>query len=132
MASPGPSDSGIAGPDGPFLAPPAGALECAILPSQICDKADAPAANASNTVDVTSTGIFALLTWVLRILTAAVGIAAIGTIIYAGILYSSAGGDSGMVTKAKTLIRDTVIGIVAYGLMFVLLNFIIPGGVFTT
>ncbi len=104
-------------------APQANALTCAILPKSICDAAD------NKSADTSKSGIFLLLTWVINILTAIIGIAAIGAIVYAGILYSSAGDDSGMVTKAKTIIRDTIIGIVAYGLMFLILNWLVPGGV---
>lgn len=99
-------------------------LTCNILPQAICDSAK------SDGSDTKKSGIFALLKWVLNILTAVVGIAAVGTLVYAGIMYSSAGDDNGMVSKAKTIIRDTVIGIVAYGLMVILLNWIVPGGVF--
>ncbi|MGB4762541.1 MAG: hypothetical protein WBP12_04270 [Candidatus Saccharimonas sp.] len=107
-----------------------GDLQCAILPQTICDAADAePDTSDPNNVNVKPTGLFLLLTWVLTILTAVVGIAAIGTIIYAGIMYASAGDDSGMVSKAKTLIRDVVIGVVAYGLMVVALNWLVPGGI---
>jgi hypothetical protein len=66
----------------------------------------------------------------MQILTGAVGIAAVGALIYAGILYSAAGGEAGQVQKAKTIITDTVIGIVCYAGMIIILNFIIPGGVF--
>lgn len=100
------------------------ALTCNILPQAICDS------TKSGGNDAKSSGIFALLKWILNILTAVVGVAAVGTLVYAGIMYSSAGDDNSMVAKAKTIIRDTVIGIVAYGLMVVLLNWIIPGGVF--
>ena len=65
----------------------------------------------------------------LRILTALVGIAAVGGLIWAGILYTSASDDAAQVKASKTIIIDVIIGLVAYGLMFVALNWIIPGGV---
>lgn len=107
------------------FAPHASALECAILPQDICGAAE----TGPNGTDIKPTGLFLLLRWVLTILTAVVGIAAIGTIVYAGIMYASAGDDSGMVSKAKTLIRDVIIGVVAYGLMVVGLNWLVPGGI---
>jgi hypothetical protein len=66
----------------------------------------------------------------MQVLMGAVGIAAVGALIYAGIMYSSAGGESSQVQKAKTTIKDTVIGIVAFSFMIIILNFVIPGGVF--
>ncbi len=100
-------------------------VSCAILPQDICNAAT----QKPNGSDVQQTGIFQLLTFVLRIMTALVGIAAVGALIYAGVLYSSAGGSNEQVAKSKKLITDTVIGIVAYALMFFALNWLIPGGV---
>lgn len=106
---------------GLLVSQPAGAIECAILPSSVCGTADQP-----STPD---TGVMGLLKWVLRILTALVGVAAVAGMIWAGILYTSAGGSMEQVKKAKTIIIDIVIGIIAYALMFLLLNWLIPGGV---
>jgi hypothetical protein len=59
-----------------------------------------------------------------------VGVAAVGGVIWAGIMYATAGDHADQVKKAKQVIVDVAIGIVAYGLMFIALNWIIPGGVF--
>lgn len=96
---------------------------CAILPQDICD------ASAVKTTDVKKTGVFQLLVWVLNIMTAGVGIAAVGALVYAGILYASAGGGSEQIVKSKKIITDTVIGIVVYALMFLVINWLVPGGV---
>lgn len=89
-------------------------VKCAILN---CDSANDP------------DGVKTLLIWILRILTGLVGIAAVGGLIWAGIMYASAGDKADQVSKAKNIIVDVVIGIIAYGLMFVALNWLIPGGV---
>jgi len=75
--------------------------------------------------------IWGVLVIVLNILTGGVGIAAVGGIVFASILYSSAAEDAAQVKQAKDLIQNIVIGLVAYGLMYIGLNFIIPGGIFT-
>ena len=93
---------------------PVHALDCAVLDCSGADKED---------------GIMNLLKWVLTILTGLVGIAAVGGVIWAGILYTSAGDKADQVKKAKTIIVDVIIGIAAYGLMFIALNWIVPGGV---
>jgi hypothetical protein len=54
----------------------------------------------------------------------------VGALIYAGIMYASASGQSAQITKAKTIITDVVIGLVAYGFMAIILNWLIPGGIF--
>lgn len=97
--------------------------KCAILPDWICSS------SSSTSTDPKQTGIFLILKWVLQLLSVGVGIAAVGTLVYAGILYSSAGGGQEQVTKSKKLITDTVIGIIAYSLMVLALNWLVPGGV---
>ena len=71
-----------------------------------------------------------ILNMILLVVTTGVGIAAVGAIVYAGILYITARDNAGQVSKAKTMIMNTVIGVVAYILMWAFLQWIIPGGVF--
>lgn len=80
--------------------------------------------------DVSNTGVWGVLLLAINILTAGVGIAAVGGIIYGAIMYTSAGGSPEQVKKAMTIITNVVIGVVAYALMFSVLNFLIPGGLF--
>ena len=79
---------------------------------------------------VEETGIWGILLIGINILTAGVGLAAVGGVIYGAILYTSAGGSPEQVKKATEIITNVVIGVVAYALMYGGLNFIIPGGVF--
>jgi len=102
------------------------ALNCSVLPQDICNTAENPASGGN----VQGTGVFELLKYVLWILTAGVGIVAVGAVVYAGILYASAGDNQQQVQQAKTAIKNTVIGIVAFALMSLVLNWLIPGGVF--
>jgi len=101
-------------------APPVFALDCAVLPSGICSTA--------NTGGTTG-GVFELLKWILRIMIGVVGIAAVGGMIWAGMLYLTAGDNAAQVKQSKTIIVDVVIGIVAFGLMFLIMNWLVPGGV---
>lgn len=77
-----------------------------------------------------SNGIWGVLLIAINILTACVGIAAVGGIVYGSILYTSAADSTEQTKKAIEVIRNVVIGLVAYGLMYIGLNFLIPGGVF--
>ncbi|MEO5949244.1 MAG: hypothetical protein ABIP74_02485 [Candidatus Saccharimonas sp.] len=101
------------------------APSCSVLPNSICSTS-----TQTNTSDVSQSSVFQIIIWVLRIMTGAVGIAAVGALIYAGVLYGSSSGESAQVSKAKTIIKDTAIGLVAYGFMFIILNWLIPGGIF--
>ncbi len=66
---------------------------------------------------------------VLFALTMLIGIVATGGIVYAAVLYASAQDNSGQIGKAKTIIRDIIIGIFIYGFMLAIINWLVPGGV---
>lgn len=79
---------------------------------------------------VESSGVWGLLLFAINILTAGIGVLAVAGIVYGSILYTSAGGNPEQTKKAMGIISNVVIGIVAYALMYALLNFLIPGGLF--
>lgn len=74
--------------------------------------------------------VWGLLIMALNILTAGVGIAAVGGVVFGSLLYASAGDKAEQTKKAIGVITNVVIGIVAYGVMYIGLNFLIPGGIF--
>ncbi len=80
--------------------------------------------------DVEQTGLWGVLIIAINIMTGLVAVAALGGIVYGSILYTSAGGNAEQTKKAMGIITNVVIGIIAYGLMYVGLNFLVPGGVF--
>lgn len=108
-----------------FVAPVASAIECGGVTTSIinCD-------GYNDNSKVETSGVWGILMLVLNILTGAAGIAAAGGIIYGSIIYTTAGGSVDKVKQARVIITNTVIGIVAYALMYSFLNYIIPGGVF--
>ena len=65
------------------------------------------------------------------VLTAGVGVAALGGIVYGAFLYTSAGGNPDKVKRAREIFVNVVIGVIAFAAMYALLNFLIPGGVFS-
>ena len=74
--------------------------------------------------------IWSLLLTAITILTAGVGVVALGGIVYGAVLYTSAGGNPEQVKKAMGIFTNVSIGVIAFAGMYVLLNFIIPGGIF--
>ncbi len=80
--------------------------------------------------NVEDTGVWGLLLLAVNILTAGVGVLALGGLVYGAVLYTSAGGNPEQVKKARTIFTNVVIGVVAFGGMYALLNFLVPGGVF--
>lgn len=108
---------------GAILGPSALAADCGGIQTAVVDCASAK--------DTTGSPVVAILVMAIQILTGAVGVVAIGALVYAGILYSSASSDAGQVTKAKDIIRNTIIGLILFALMATVLNFLIPGGLFS-
>lgn len=74
--------------------------------------------------------IIYLLRYVVQLMTYGIGILAVGGVILAGIMYASAGGSQEQTKKAKMMLFNIAIGLVAYAFMFAITNFLIPGGVF--
>lgn len=89
----------------------------------------ANACSESNIIQCTEEdGITFLIKTSISILTVLIAIAAVIGIIYGAVLYTSSGGNAENTKKARGIITNTIIGIVAYALMYVILNFLIPGG----
>ncbi len=110
-------------------------LVIAIAPAALADCGGAQTSIISCTQDnkgpdSKNNAVWGVLLIVLNILTAGVGIAAVGGIAYGAILYSSAGDSAEQTKRAIEIIRNVVIGLVAFGLMFLVLNYLIPGGIF--
>lgn len=99
-----------------FMTTPVYAAECGNQETSIIT-----CANDSN-------GIWSILLIVINILAAGVGVVAVGGIVYGALRYTTAGDDSQQVNEAITTIRNTVIGIIAFAVMFASLQFLIPGG----
>lgn len=78
---------------------------------------------------VEDNGVWGILLLVLRIMTAGVGIVAVGGIAYGALLYASAGDKSEQVKKGVGVIQNVVVGLVLYAGMYAILEFIIPGGI---
>ena len=114
-----------------LVAQPAAAadLECgkaktSIIGGDIC-------AGVKDGKNAEDSAIWKILLLVLNIMTAGVGILGVGGIVYGSIMYASAGDKADQTKKAIGIITNVVIGIIAYALMYLFLNFLIPGGIFT-
>lgn len=100
-----------------------GDVKTSIIGGELCGESDS--AGESGTV-------YKLLIGALNILTAGIGIAAVGGIAYGALLYTTAENKPDQTKKAIGIITNVVIGLVSYALMYLLLNFLIPGGIFTS
>jgi hypothetical protein len=116
----------LIGLGGLFVGPVASAGTCAGTNTLILNCSQ-PGGKSS---DPSTSGVWGLLLLAINILTAGVGVAAVGGIVWGSMLYTTAGGKPEQVKKAHVVILNTVLGIVLYFAMYALLNFIIPGGLF--
>jgi len=87
-----------------------------------------PCTDSNGSTKVEDTPLFTVLVLVINIFTAGIGVIAVGSVVYGAILYASAGSSVDQTKKAIDVIKNVIIGVVAYALMYSFLNFIIPGG----
>jgi|GEM_PF-2763363 len=66
----------------------------------------------------------------ISILSVIIGLVCAGSLIMAGIQYTSASGDPQKVGAAKTRITNTLLAFFAYLFLYAFMNFLIPGGLF--
>lgn len=72
--------------------------------------------------------IMDILKLVLDVLVYGLGVAAVLGVIIAAIMYLTARDNEAQVTKAKTRLYEVVIGLVAWAVMWAVLNWLVPGG----
>lgn len=109
-----------------LAASPAHAAECASVETTVvsCD--------SQVSGDSQTSGIWSLLLIVINIMTAGIGVLAVAGFVYAAILWTTAEDKADQLNKAKDIILNTCIGLVSFGLMYSLLQFLVPGGVFNS
>lgn len=74
--------------------------------------------------------IINVLKIVIQIMTAGVGVLAVGATIVGAIIYTSSADSPDKIKQAKTIWTNTVIGLLLFAFMVAITNFLIPGGVF--
>jgi len=85
----------------------------------------------SKAEDEDGAGIFCILNIVLEVLTYGVGIAATIGFVISGIQYATSRDDAGQLARAKNRMINIAIGLFLYATMWALLNFLLPGGLFS-
>ena len=112
-------------------APPVSAADsapkCSILPAKFCESA---VKDVSGQATSKNSAVFMVLEWAIAVLTAGVGVVAVGAFVYAGIMYASADSKAEQVKKAKDIMVQTIIGLAAFAVLATLLLWLIPGGIF--
>ena len=78
-----------------------------------------------------SSPVTALILMVVEFLAVGVGIAVVGGIAAGGVMYALAGGEPAKVKQAISIITNAVIALVLFIFMYAIINFFVPGGVFS-
>ena len=73
---------------------------------------------------------FSIIGSVVNILTYGVGVGAVAGFTYVGFLYMTSQNDPGKIKTAKDRAMQIVIGLLVYALMWGILNFLLPGGIY--
>ena len=73
---------------------------------------------------------FSIIGSVVNILTYGVGVGAVAGFTYVGFLYMTSQNDPGKIKIAKDRAMQIVIGLLVYALMWGILNFLLPGGIY--
>lgn len=68
---------------------------------------------------------------IINFLAVGVGIAVVGGIIWGGLLYASSNGDPNKTKQGVKVIVNAFIGLLLFIFMYAILNFLVPGGLFT-
>lgn len=89
-----------------------------------CDGADSKSGGNDNP-------IFQVLFFIVNIVALGVGMVAVGGVIYGAILYTSAGDNGEQTKKGIHIIVNAVLGVTLFAFMYAILNFLVPGGLFT-
>lgn len=101
---------------------------CVDTSTQDCSITD-PALSSGGCTGANCSFIDAYVNPAIKLLSALVGVTAVIFIIFGAIQVSSSGGDPQKAASGKNHIRNALIGIVAYVLLFGLLSWLIPGNI---
>jgi len=102
--------------------------ECTDTTSKACSISD-PALASGGCTGKGCSFIDAYINPAIKLLSVLVGVVAVIFIIFGAIQVSSSGGDPQKSANGKNHIRNALIGVVAYVLLFALINWLIPGGI---
>ena len=91
-----------------------------------------PFSSSGGTVSCSGSGlIFNYLKMIIQFASGAIGLVIVLMIVIGGVQYVTSAGDPGAVKAARGRIINAITGLILFILMFAILNFLIPGGIFS-
>ena len=82
--------------------------------------------------DVQTNPIFIYVSAILKVVAGLAGLACLGGFIWGTIMYTTARANAGQTEKARMVMLNSIIGLLLFIFMFAILQFLVPGGVFTS
>lgn len=73
--------------------------------------------------------VIGLLIQIVNFMAVGVGIAVVGGIIWGAMHYATSNGDTNKIKQGKTIIVNSIIGLVLFIFMYTIVNFLVPGGI---
>lgn len=81
-------------------------------------------------LDSSNCGIIKIVILLVNVLSAILGVVIVAVLVMSGIQYSTSGGDPQKAAEARKHIGNALFALVAFGMMYAFLQWIVPGGVF--
>ncbi|HET9411444.1 MAG TPA: hypothetical protein VFO38_01185 [Candidatus Saccharimonadales bacterium] len=75
--------------------------------------------------------IFIYLSAILKVVAGLAGVACVGGFVWGATMYATARANAGQTEKGRMIMLNSVIGLLLFIFMFAILQFLVPGGVFT-
>lgn len=75
--------------------------------------------------------VTSLLLTIINFMAVGVGIAVVGGIVFGALRYTSADGNAAQAQQGITFIVNSVLGLILFIFMYAIINFLVPGGLFT-
>lgn len=84
-----------------------------------------------NSTGIQSNPIFIYVAGILKVASGLAGIATLGGIIWAAIMYITARSNAAQTEKARLIMVNSVIGLLLFIFMYAILQYLVPGGLFS-
>lgn len=81
--------------------------------------------------EIKTNPIFIYITAILKVVAGLAGLACLGGFVWGTIMYMTARANAGQTEKARMVMLNSIIGLLLFIFMFAILQFLVPGGIFT-
>jgi len=84
-----------------------------------------------NSTKLQDNAIFLYITAILKVVSGLAGIATLGGIVWAAVLFVTARANASQVEKARLIMVNSILGLLLFIFMYAILQYLVPGGLFS-